>query len=115
MRIDDPYGAAVLPERSIGRDPNSHDGRGLTRVSIYTVDEVELPGPPDMIDIHDKASSMRDSGKMIDDVGWKETLARIVADTIARNWLATRSISTTKRSGQACLRLPTYSKSEKLI
>ncbi|MCO2075329.1 hypothetical protein IPC264_23525 [Pseudomonas aeruginosa] len=87
----------------------------MTRVSIYTVDEVELSGPPDMIVTHDKTSSMRDSGRTIDDVGWKETLAQIMADITAHNWLATRSISTTKRSRQAYLRLPTYSKSEKLI
>ncbi|MCS7692337.1 phage late control D family protein [Pseudomonas aeruginosa] len=87
LRIDDRDGAVVLPERGASVEIQiGYDGRGLTRIGIYTVDEVELSGPPDTIVIRGKASSMRGSGKTIRDGGWEGvTLARIVADIAARN------------------------------
>ncbi|HCF2992752.1 TPA: phage late control D family protein, partial [Pseudomonas aeruginosa] len=71
LRIDDRDGAVVLPERGASVEIQiGYDGRGLTRIGIYTVDEVELSGPPDTIVIRGKASSMRGSGKTIRDGGW---------------------------------------------
>ncbi|MBF8703234.1 phage late control D family protein, partial [Pseudomonas putida] len=52
----------------------------------YTVDEVEVTGPPDTITLRGKASDMRGSGKTTRSGSWEDVaLAKIVSDVAARN------------------------------
>lgn len=91
LRIDARNGVIALPARGALIDVNlGHAGRPLTRLGRYTVDEVELAGPPDTLVIRGKASDVRGSGKTIRSGSWEDaTLQRIVTDIAARNgWQA---------------------------
>ncbi|PYD23934.1 MULTISPECIES: phage late control D family protein, partial [Pseudomonas syringae group] len=60
LRIDDRDGAVALPSR--GADVEvylGYDGQKLTKIGLYTIDEIEVSGPPDTMVIKGKASSMR--------------------------------------------------------
>ncbi len=87
LRIDDRDQAVALPSRGahievyLGRD-----GQALARLGRYTVDEVELSGPPDTLVIRGKASDMRGSGKTTRSGSWETVpLQQIVSDVAARN------------------------------
>lgn len=109
LRIDARNGVIALPARGALIDVSlGHAGRPLTRLGRYTVDEVELAGPPDTLVIRGKASDVRGSGKTIRSGSWEDaTLQRIVTDIAARNgWQAAcpvtskipESISTASRT-----------------
>ncbi|MCW2267763.1 phage late control protein GPD [compost metagenome] len=87
LRIDDRDGAVVLPARGATIEVHlGYSGQTLTRLGRYTVDEVELAGPPDSIVIRGKASDMRGTGKAIRSGSWEGvTLQQIVRDIAARN------------------------------
>ncbi len=97
LHIDDRDGAVVLPARGASIEVHlGYSGQMLTRLGRYTVDEVELSGPPDSIVIRGKASDMRGSGKTIRNGNWEGvTLQQIVRDIAARNgWQPLCPVST---------------------
>jgi phage protein D len=87
LRIDDRDGAVTLPARGALIEIHlGYAGQTLTRLGRYTVDEVELSGPPDSVIIRGKASDMRGTGKTIRSGSWENVpLQQIVRDIAARN------------------------------
>ncbi|MBD8791217.1 late control protein [Pseudomonas syringae] len=97
LRIDDRGSAVTLPAR--GADVEiflGWAGDKLTRLGLYTVDEVEVSGPPQTMMIRGKASSMRGSGKTTRSGSWEDvSLSQIVSDIAKRNgWTPVCSVST---------------------
>ncbi|MEN5237220.1 MULTISPECIES: phage late control D family protein [Pseudomonas] len=91
LRIDARDGAVALPARGAVLEVLlGYAGQPLNRLGRYTVDEVELSGPPDTLVIRGKACDLRGSGKTIRSGSWENvTLQRIVAEIAARNgWQA---------------------------
>lgn len=91
LRIDARDGALALPARGAVLDVHlGYAGQPLTLLGRYTVDEVELSGPPDTLVIRGKASDLRGTGKTTRSGSWEAvTLQRIVAEIAARNgWQA---------------------------
>ncbi len=87
LRIDDRDGAVALPARGakmavyLGWESDK-----LTLLGRYTVDEVELSGPPATIVIRSKSSDTRSAAKTTRSGSWEGvTLASIVADIARRN------------------------------
>ncbi|WP_460095920.1 phage late control D family protein [Pseudomonas sp. S3_C01] len=87
LRIDDRDQAVALPSRGAGIEVYlGYTGQALTRLGRYTVDEIELSGPPDTLVIRGKASDMRGSGKTVRSGSWENVpLQQIVGDVAARN------------------------------
>jgi phage protein D len=87
LRIDDRDQAVALPTRGAGIEVYlGYTGQALTRLGRYTVDEIELSGPPDTLVIRGKASDMRGSGKTVRSGSWENVpLQQIVRDVAARN------------------------------
>ncbi|MEJ1224567.1 contractile injection system protein, VgrG/Pvc8 family [Pseudomonas sp. CCNWLW56] len=87
LRIDDRDQAVALPTRGAGIEVYlGYTGQALTRLGRYTVDEIELSGPPDTMVIRGKASDMRGSGKTVRSGSWEDVpLQQIVRDVAARN------------------------------
>ncbi|WP_411386988.1 phage late control D family protein [Pseudomonas sp. MPB03] len=87
LRIDDRDQAVALPTRGAGIEVYlGYTGQALTRLGRYTVDEIELSGPPDTLVIRGKASDMRGSGKTVRSGSWENVpLQHIVRDVAARN------------------------------
>nr|WP_288913125.1 contractile injection system protein, VgrG/Pvc8 family [uncultured Pseudomonas sp.] len=87
LRIDDRDQAVTLPTRGAGIEVYlGYTGQALTRLGRYTVDEIELSGPPDTLVIRGKASDMRGSGKTVRSGSWENVpLQQIVRDVAARN------------------------------
>ncbi|EFW82674.1 MULTISPECIES: phage late control D family protein [Pseudomonas syringae group genomosp. 2] len=97
LRIDDRDGAVALPSR--GADVEvylGYDGQKLTKIGLYTIDEIEVSGPPDTMVIKGKASSMRGSGKTTRSGSWEDVpLSKIVSDIAARNgWASACNVAT---------------------
>ncbi|MFT0867240.1 phage late control D family protein [Pseudomonas sp. CAM1A] len=91
LRIDARDGNVALPARGALLEVHlGYAGQPLSRLGRYTVDEVELSGPPDTLVIRGKASDLRGSGKTVRSGSWENTaLQRIVAEIGARNgWQA---------------------------
>ncbi|WP_325918034.1 phage late control D family protein [Pseudomonas frederiksbergensis] len=87
LRIDDRDQAVTLPTRGARIEVYlGYAGKALTRLGQYTVDEVEVSGPPDTLRIRGKASDMRGSGKTVRSGSWENVpLQQIVRDVAARN------------------------------
>ncbi|CAI8779596.1 phage late control D family protein [Pseudomonas donghuensis] len=87
LRIDDRDGAVTLPARGALIEIHlGYASQTLTRLGCYTVDEVELTGPPDSVVIRGKASDMRGTGKTTRSGSWENIpLQQIVRDIAARN------------------------------
>ncbi|UZD97411.1 contractile injection system protein, VgrG/Pvc8 family [Pseudomonas corrugata] len=87
LRIDDRDQAVTLPTRGALIEVYlGYTGKALTRLGRYTVDEVEVSGPPDTLVIRGKASDMRGSGKTVRSGSWENVpLQQIVRDVAARN------------------------------
>lgn len=97
LRIDDRDQLVTLPKRGGKIEVHlGYEGKGLARLGSYTVDEVEVTGPPDTITIRGKASDMRGSGKTTRSGSWENVpLAQIVRDVAARNgWSPVCSVQT---------------------
>ena len=91
LRIDARDGNVALPARGALLEVHlGYAGQPLSHLGRYTVDEVELSGPPDTLVIRGKASDLRGSGKTIRSGSWENTtLQRIIAEIGARNgWQA---------------------------
>ena len=85
--INDRDSAVSLPSRGASIEVFlGYSDTALTRLGRYTVDEVELSGPPDTLVIRGKASDMRGSGKTTRSGSWENvSLASIVNDLAAHN------------------------------
>ncbi|GGU68759.1 phage late control protein [Pseudomonas laurentiana] len=97
LRIDDRDGAVALPKRGANIEVYmGYAGQSLARLGRYTVDEVEVSGPPDSIVIRGKAGDMRGSGKTTRSGSWEGVpLQQIVRDIAARNgWQPVCSVQT---------------------
>ena len=97
LRVDDRDSAVSLPSRGASIEIFlGYIGTALTRLGRYTVDEVELSGPPDTLVIRGKASDMRGSGKTTRSGSWEGvSLGSIVNDVAARNgWLPICPVTT---------------------
>ncbi|WP_406821518.1 phage late control D family protein [Pseudomonas sp. KnCO4] len=97
LRIDDRAQAVSLPARGANIEVYlGYQGQALARLGRYTVDEVEVTGPPDTISIRGKASDMRGSGKTTRNASWENvSLQQIVRDVAARNgWQAVCQVAT---------------------
>lgn len=97
LRIDDRAQAVSLPARGANIEVYlGYQGQALARLGRYTVDEVEVTGPPDTISIRGKASDMRGSGKTTRNGSWENvSLQQIVRDVAARNgWQAVCQVAT---------------------
>lgn len=91
LRIDARDGALALPSRGASIEVHlGYAGQPLTRLGRFTVDEVELSGPPDTLVIRGKASDLCGSGKTTRSGSWEALpLQRIVSEIAARNgWQA---------------------------
>lgn len=90
LRLDDRDGALTLPARGaniavyLGWESDK-----LTLLGRYTVDEIEVSGPPDTVVIRSKSSDTRSSAKTTRDASWEGVpLSTIVADIAKRNgWI----------------------------
>lgn len=87
LRIDDRDQAVDLPGRGASIEiAMGYAGQALTQLGRYTVDEVELSGPPAQLVIRGKASDMRGDGKTTRSGSWENVpLSQIVRDIAARN------------------------------
>ncbi len=87
LRIDDRAQAVTLPSRGAKIEVFlGYSAQALARLGSYTVDEIEVTGPPDTITLRGKASDMRGSGKTTRSGSWEDVpLAKIVSDVAARN------------------------------
>lgn len=97
LRIDDRDSAVSLPNRGASIEIFlGYTGIALTRLGSYTVDEVELSGPPDTLVIRGKACDMRGSGKTTRSGSWEGvSLGSIVNDVAVRNgWLPICPVTT---------------------
>ncbi|WP_116828075.1 phage late control D family protein [Pseudomonas syringae] len=97
LRIDDRDGAVALPSR--GADIEiylGYEGQPLTRLGLYTVDDIESSGPPDTLVIRGKASDMRGSGRTTRSGSWEGvSLQQIVNDVATRNsWKPVCNVAT---------------------
>lgn len=87
LRIDDRDQAVALPARG-GRVEVflGYEGKPITRMGAFTVDEVQVSGPPDELTIRGKASDMRGSGKTVRSGSWENVpLSQIVTEVAKRN------------------------------
>ena len=97
LRIDDRDQAVSLPSRGAKVEIRlGYEGRGLVLQGRYTVDEIEVTGPPDTLTLRGKASDMRGSGKTTRSGSWEGVpLAQIVREVAARNgWEAVCPVQT---------------------
>ncbi|CAM3403500.1 phage late control D family protein [Pseudomonas plecoglossicida] len=97
LRIDDRDQVITLPSRGAKIEVYlGYSAQALARLGSYTVDEIEVTGPPDTITLRGKASDMRGSGKTTRSGSWESvSLAKIVGDVAARNgWTPGCSVQT---------------------
>ena len=97
LRIDDRDGVVTLPKRGARMEVYlGYEGEKLALIGKYTVDEIEVSGPPDTIVIRSKSSDTRSSAKTTRSGSWEGvSLANIVADIAARNgWKPQCSVQT---------------------
>lgn len=87
LRIDDRDGGVSLPKRGAKMEVHlGYAGQKLKLIGTYTVDEIEVSGPPDTIVIRSKSSDTRSSAKTTRSGSWEGvSLASIVSDIAARN------------------------------
>ncbi|MGY2363460.1 phage late control D family protein [Pseudomonas azotoformans] len=87
LRIDDRDGAVALPKKGAAIEIYlGYDSKALTRLGRYTVDDIEVSGPPDTLVIRGKGSDMRGSGKTTRSGSWENVpLSKIASDIAARN------------------------------
>lgn len=87
LRIDDRDSAVGLPRRGARVEVYlGYEGEKLALIGKYTVDEIEVSGPPDTLVIRSKSSDTRSSAKTTRSGSWEGvSLASIVSDVAARN------------------------------
>jgi phage protein D len=92
IRLDDRAGKIELPRK--GAELNvvlGYQQKDLVNMGLYTVDEIELSGPPDTLTIRAKAANMRGTLKEHKTRSWDEiTLGDLVATVAAEHQLEPR-------------------------
>lgn len=97
LRIDDRDQAVALPSRGANVEVFiGYAGQALVKLGRYTVDEIEVSGPPATLTIRGKASDMRGTGKTTRSGSWEGVpLRQIVSDIAGRNgWEPVCSVET---------------------
>lgn len=97
LRIDDRDGAVTLPARGANLAVYlGYEGQNLTLMGRYTVDEIEVSGPPDTIVVRGKSNDTRGGAKTTRSGSWEGvSLAVIVAEVAARNgWIPVCTVLT---------------------
>lgn len=106
LKLDDRDSALALPARGAVLEVYlGYAGQTLTRLGRYTVDQIDLNGPPTTMVIRGKACDMRGTGKTIRSGAWENVpLQQIVRDIAARNgWQPKCSVATlVPRLDQMC-------------
>jgi phage protein D len=89
LRIDDRDGAVALPRKGVKIEVwLGWESDKLTLLGTYTVDEVEVSGPPDTIVIRSKSGETRGSAKETRNGSWEGvSLSDIVSEVAKRNEL----------------------------
>lgn len=87
LKLDDRDSALALPARGAVLEVYlGYAGQTLTRLGRYTVDQIDLTGPPATMEVRGKACDMRGTGKTIRSGAWENvSLQQIVRDIAARN------------------------------
>lgn len=87
LRIDDRDGAVTLPKRGARMEVYlGYEGQKLALIGKYTVDEIEVSGPPDTLVIRSKSSDTRSGAKTTRSGSWEGvSLASLVSDIAGRN------------------------------
>ncbi len=91
IHIDDRDSKVHFPRRGAHLEISlGYDGKGLSRMGTYVIDDIEISGPPQLIVLKGKAADMRADAKSHRRGAWEGvTLASIVADIAARHaWQA---------------------------
>ena len=92
IRLDDRDGHIELPHKGAELDVSiGYQEQGLVPMGLYTVDELELSGPPDTLTIRAKAANMRSSLKEHKTRAWDDTtLGDLVASVAGEHRLEPR-------------------------
>lgn len=92
IRLDDRDGRIELPNKGAKLNVSiGYKERGLVQMGLYTVDEIELRGPPDSLIIRAHAADMRSTFKEHKNRAWDETtLGDLVATVAAEHRLEPR-------------------------
>ncbi|NBB09530.1 contractile injection system protein, VgrG/Pvc8 family [Pseudomonas sp. SLFW] len=87
LRIDDRDGAVSLPKHGARMEVYlGYEGQKMALIGKYTVDEIEVSGPPDTLVIRSKSSDTRSSAKTTRSGSWEGvSLASLVSDIAGRN------------------------------
>jgi len=87
LSLDDRDSALALPARGAQLEVYlGYAGQELTRLGRYTVDQIDLSGPPSTMAIRGKSADMRGTGKTIRSGSWESiALQQVVRDIAARN------------------------------
>lgn len=84
VRLDDRDGALALPRRGVTLDVAlGYREQGLTAMGVFTVDEVEVAGPPATLTIRAKAANMRSALKAHKTRAWDQTTLGDLVGAIA--------------------------------
>ena len=84
IQLDDRGGAIHLPRKGAALKVElGYKETGTARMGSYTVDEVELSGPPDTLTIRAKAADMRGSLKQHKTRSWDDVTISELVDSIA--------------------------------
>ncbi len=85
LRLDDRDGKIELPRKGAALEVwLGYDERELAGVGRYTVDEIELSGPPDTLTVQAKAADMRATLKQHKTRAWPNTTIQDIVHTIAQ-------------------------------
>ncbi len=98
IRLDDRDDRIAFPKKgAVLRISLGWEGQGLSFMGAYTVDEIELSGPPRTLVIRGKPADMAGAAKNTRQHAWEQVpLSQIVKEVAARNsWQAVCSIDTT--------------------
>ena len=98
IRLDDRDDRIAFPRKgALLRISLGWEGRGLSFMGAYTVDEIELSGPPRTLVIRGKPADMAGLAKSPRQHAWENVpLSQIIREVAARNrWQAVCSITTT--------------------
>jgi len=84
IRVDDREGPIELPNKGVELDVSlGYKEQGLVQMGLYTVDEIELSGPPDTLIIRARAANMRSALKEHKTRAWDQTTLGNLVNTIA--------------------------------
>lgn len=96
LRLDDRDGTLELPPKGAELEISlGYEETGLVKMGLFTVDEIELSGPPDIMIIRAKAADMRKSLKEHKTRAWENITLEDLVGTIAAEHQLQPSIEAT--------------------